>query len=81
MAQRVLVFGCELHVALLYERMFTRKGTPVQSVSEDGDIGKALSDFEPTHIIAGTENAFQVANELVAKRGSNAKVGRHRANI
>jgi hypothetical protein len=79
MSQRVLVFGCELNVALQYESRFTRRQTPVQSVQGDGDFGKVLAEFDPTHIIVGTERAFQVATDLVGKRGSDAKIGRHRA--
>ena len=78
MTLRVLVFGCELHVARLIQRQQERIGFEVRIVDENGDVGLAFTELDPTHIIAGTKAAYETVKKIAEKRESNAKIARFR---
>lgn len=71
---KVLVYATELHVALAIERMLSRKGGEVRTVKQDEELGAVFSEFEPSHVIAGSQAAYDEAEALIQEKNSDAKL-------
>lgn len=81
-----MVFGCERHVANLIKKNFERLNfdpaltspdlatAVVDVVYDDENFGQRVSAFDPTHIVAGTKGAYDLATQVVEKRGTSTKV-------
>ncbi|KAA0238964.1 MAG: hypothetical protein EDM74_05325 [Armatimonadetes bacterium] len=75
---RLLIYECELHVARAFERQIGRSGGETRIVKAGEDLGAVFSEFDPTHVLAGTAAAFEQASALVEARGSSSRVARFR---